>query len=109
MIPHERSLVAKLADQPFTLLGVNSDKDRDETRQKLAEEKMTWRSFFDGGSTNGPIATAWNISGWPTTYVIDAEGIIRHKNLRDQEAEEAITALLAKMAEAGKDENKDKK
>ncbi len=98
MIPHERSLVKKLANQPFALLGVNSDKDKEELKKTLTKEEITWRHFYDGGSTSGPIATAWNVHGWPTTYVIDAEGIIRCKNLRDEEAEKAIESLLAKMA-----------
>jgi peroxiredoxin len=102
MIPHERSLVAKLADKPFALLGVNSDKDKDEVKTRLTAEQITWRHWFDGGSTEGPIASAWNVSGWPTTYVIDADGIIRFKNLRDEAAEKAIESLLAKMDDKSK-------
>lgn len=98
MIPHERSLVQKLADKPFALLGVNSDKDLEALKKRLNDETMTWRHWFDGGSTRGPIATAWNVSGWPTTYVIDAEGVIRFKDLRDDQAEQAIEKLLAEMA-----------
>jgi hypothetical protein len=98
MIPHERSLVQKLADKPFALLGVNSDKDLNALKKRLGDEKMTWRHWFDGGSTRGPIATTWNVSGWPTTYVIDGEGVIRFKDLRDEQAERAIEKLLAEMA-----------
>ena len=36
MYPHERSLVEKLKDKPFVILGVNSDKDREKPK-KLAE------------------------------------------------------------------------
>ena len=71
MYPHERSLVKKLADKPFALVGVNSDKDRDELKEVLAKEEITWRSFWDGGSTDGPIAGRWNVRGWPTVYLID--------------------------------------
>ena len=39
MYPHERSLVKKLADKPFALVGVNSDDDLDELKKVLAEEK----------------------------------------------------------------------
>jgi peroxiredoxin len=95
MIPHERSLVKKLENQPFALIGVNSDKNLEDLKTKLAKEQMTWRHFRDGG-TDGPIAKAWNVHGWPTTYVIDQDGIIRFKDLRDEEAEKAILALLAK-------------
>lgn len=102
MIPHERSLVDKLKDEPFALIGVNSDEDRAALKQRLAAERMPWRHFFDGGSTEGPIATKWNVRAWPTTYVIDAEGVIRGRNLRDERAEQLIEKLLAELAAKGK-------
>jgi hypothetical protein len=102
MIPHERSLVKKLSDKPFALIGVNSDKDLDDLKKTLAKEQITWRHFFDGGSTSGPIASAWNVSGWPTTYVIDADGVIRAKDLRDEQAEQMIEKVLAEMAQKAK-------
>ena len=95
MYPHERSLVARLKDQPFALVGMNSDKDREKLKQRMAEEKITWPSFWDGGSTGGPIATAWKVSSWPTIYVIDQKGIIRAKNVREKELDEWVDKLLA--------------
>jgi peroxiredoxin len=106
MIPHERSLVKKLAGQPFALIGVNSDPKRDELKERLAKEEITWRHFWDK-TTSGPIAKAWNIHGWPTTFVIDQDGIIRHRDLRDADAEKAIEELLAKLP-AKKDDAKKK-
>ncbi len=97
MYPHERSLVKRLADQPFALLGVNSDEDREKLKQTMREEEITWRSFWNGGSTNGPISTKWNVHGWPTIYVIDAEGIIRHKNVRGDALDTAIDGLMAEV------------
>jgi hypothetical protein len=79
MYPHERSLVKTLADKPFAILGINSDTDRDELKKVIAKEEITWRSWWDGGSTNGPIATTWNVYAWPTLYLIDAKGVIRYK------------------------------
>ena len=78
MYPHERSLVKKLEGKSFALLGVNSDKDREMLKPTLAKEQITWRSFWNGaGGTAGPIASAWNVSGWPTLYLIDHKGVIR--------------------------------
>jgi hypothetical protein len=79
MYPHERSLVKKMKDKPFVLLGVNSDGDKDKLKKRMAEEQITWRSWWDGGDTNGPIANQFNVHGWPTLYVVDHRGIIRHK------------------------------
>jgi hypothetical protein len=97
MYPHERSLVKRLADQPFALLGINSDKDRDALKQTLKDENITWRSFWNGGSTRGPISTAWNVRAWPTIYVIDHKGVIRYKNVRGVRMDAAVDALLAEM------------
>ena len=102
MYPHERSLVKDLANEPFAIIGVNSDRDREALKKTIAEKNLTWRSFWDGGSTNGPIATKWNIKGLPTTYVIDHKGVIRYKNVRGDQLDTAIHTLLAEMkAEQG--------
>jgi hypothetical protein len=81
MYPHERSLVEKLKDKPFALLGVNSDRDREKLKKIIEEKKLTWRSFWNGPQgTGGPISEEWNVQGWPTVYLIDHTGVIRVKN-----------------------------
>ena len=97
MYPHERSLVKRLEDKPFALLGINSDRDRDKLKETMAKEEISWRSWWDGGSTNGPIATMWNVHGWPTVYVLDADGVIRYKNVRGERMDKAVDQLLEEM------------
>ena len=94
MFPHERSLVEKLKDKPFALLGVNSDDDKAEYAKRLVSDKITWRSWYDE-STSGPIATRFNVHGWPTIYVLDKDHKIRFKNLRGDALEKAIDELVA--------------
>ena len=98
MYPHERSLVKRLEGKPFALLGINSD-PKDSLRQAMKKENITWRSWWDGGKTGGPIAKAWNIKGWPTTYVLDPKGVIRYKNVRDHDMDKAVDALLKEMGQ----------
>jgi hypothetical protein len=81
MYPHERSLVKKMEDKPFVLVGINSDQDRDKLKDVMKQEEITWHSFWNGGGTGGPISKKWNVRGWPTMYVIDHKGVIRHKYL----------------------------
>ncbi|HMQ22709.1 MAG TPA: TlpA disulfide reductase family protein [Planctomycetota bacterium] len=97
MYPHERSLVEKYADKPFAIVGVNSDPDIVKLREIVAEKKLAWPSFFDGGFIGGPIATRWGVRGWPTVYVIDSKGAIRFKNTRGPALDNAIEALLAEV------------
>jgi thiol-disulfide isomerase/thioredoxin len=78
LVAHERELVKRLEGEPFALVGVNGDEDRDTARHAARREGMTWRSWWDGGR-EGPTATHWNVRGWPAVYVLDRRGIIRHK------------------------------
>jgi len=88
--------VKKLADKPFAIIGVNSDKDLEALQPILKENEITWRSFWNGEKgTGGPISARWNVSSWPTIYLIDAEGKIRYKNVRGDKLDEAIETLLA--------------
>lgn len=100
MIPHEKAMVDRLKDKPFALLGVNSDGDAKQLNEILKREGVTWRQAVDV-TTEGPWASAWNVSGWPTIYVLDHKGAIRAKNLRDDELEAKVVELIAE-AEAEK-------
>ncbi len=98
MYPHERSLVKKLKDKPFALIGVNSDADLETLRKVRVEKELTWRSFWNGPEgTSGPISQAWDVMGWPTIYILDGKGIIRERNKRNEEMEVAVMELLAEM------------
>ena len=97
MFPHERSLVKRLEGKPFVLLGVNSDESRKELKAVMKKEKITWRSFWNGGGTDGPISREWGIRGWPTLVIIDAKGVIRHKFIGSPEGsvlDELINELM---------------
>lgn len=74
LIPHEAALAKKLEGQPFTILGVNGDRNPD--AQSRAEEKlrMTWPSISDA---SGFLSSKWEIDSIPVMYVVDQKGIIR--------------------------------
>ena len=98
MYPHERSLVKRLEGKPFVLLGVNSDQDRAELKKVLVKEKITWRSFWNGPQSK--ISNEWVVEGWPTLFVIDAKGVIRHRhvgNPGDKTLDEEIDKLVAEV------------
>jgi hypothetical protein len=96
MYPHERSLVEKYKNEPFAIVGINSDTDLDKLKDVRAKENISWRSFWNGPEgTSGPIAATWNVHGWPTLYIVDAQGVIRYKS--EGANEEAIDKTLAEL------------
>jgi hypothetical protein len=96
MFPHERSLVKRLENKPFALLGINTDPDRDQVIQKNADNEITWRSWWDRG-TQGPISRQYNVKSFPTILVLDAKGVIRYKGVRGEKLDAAVDALLKEM------------
>ena len=83
-----------LENEPFALLGVNSDGDAAKVKEIMAREGLTWRNAVDG-TTNGPWASAWNVNAWPTLYLIDKEGVIRERDPRGERMLEAVREVLA--------------
>jgi thiol-disulfide isomerase/thioredoxin len=96
LYPRERAFVKKMEGRPFVLLEVNSDEDRDKAKKTREKEKLGWRAWWDGG-TAGPISQHWNVSSWPTIYVLDANGVIRFKDLVE-DMEGMVDGLLKEQA-----------
>lgn len=96
MLPHEKALVERLKQKPFALIGINSDGDAATVQKILKDQGITWRNAIDG-DTSGPWASRWNVSGWPTIYVLDHKGVIRYRDVRDEKMEEAVNTLLAEL------------
>jgi hypothetical protein len=94
MYPHERSLVKRLAGKAFALLGINSDKNLEDLHATMVKEEITWPSWFDGGSTGGPIASLYEVRSWPSTFVLDPNGVIRFKDVRGKDLDKAVDRLL---------------
>jgi thiol-disulfide isomerase/thioredoxin len=97
MIPHEREMVEKFKGKPFALISLSADDDKKELEQFLEKEPMPWTHWWEG--PDAALLKTWNVRFFPTVYVIDARGVIRHKNVRGAELEKAVEKLLA---EAGK-------
>ncbi len=96
VIPRERKLVERMSGKPFVLLGVDSDEKVESAKKVVEREKMTWRSWKDG-FLDGPITEQWGIRGWPTLFVIDAKGVIRHKGGCDERLEAKVDELVAEL------------
>jgi hypothetical protein len=89
-----------LANKPFAMVGVNSDKDREVIKRTAKLKRVPWRSFWDGEQgANGPITKAWNVRAFPTIFVLDAQGTIRYKFIPGSVSllDKPISTLLAEL------------
>jgi thiol-disulfide isomerase/thioredoxin len=101
-VPHERELVERLKGKPFALLGVNCDGDTRAARKAMESERITWPNWNDGAPGEGPIANRYRVRGFPTVFVLDAKGIIRHnQRLAPEGLDKAVDRLLEELAGKG--------
>ncbi len=102
MLPHERELLEKHADKPFTILGINVDGALADCKKAMKEENITWPTIYDGAPGVGPIANKWRVRSFPTICVIDHKGSIRRKNLIPFQLESVVNDLVAQAVEGDK-------
>ena len=99
--PYQRLMLEVHKEKPFAVVGVNSDSKLDVAKKSKVDNRLEYRSWWDGyvekKSTEGPIASAWNVTGWPTIYVLDAKGVIRFVNLRNEDVLKAVNQLLREI------------
>ena len=96
MFPDERALVARLEGKPFVLLGVNSDPNREIIKNYARTKNLTWRMWWDG-DVPGAIVQQYRVLSWPTIYVLDHHGVVRHRDVRGPDLDRAVDTLLHEM------------
>ena len=94
-LPREQALMTMFADRPFTIIGINCDRDRKRLESTLHENSVTWPDIYDGA--NGVLAREWNVQGWPRRFVLDHHGIIRYRGPDVTRLEETVRELMKKL------------
>lgn len=101
MLPHEKALVKRMQDKPFALLGINNDGPAADVLPRFQKEGITWRNAIE--PEQGSLASQWNVSGYPTLYLLDAEGVIRYSwlgspghEVLDEKIDELVAEALKK-------------
>ncbi len=107
--PFHRFAMEQYKDYEVVFLGVNSDADPEVIlASKARGEAPDYRTWWDGHSqpdaeiaaTKGPIATSWEVFGWPTIYVLDQDGAIVHINKRGGDLLATLDDMVAGIRRA---------
>ena len=107
-IPRQKALVERMKGRPFAMLGVNTDADAAVARKVMEAQGVTWSNWHDRQgleravlSIDGPIAKLYHVRGYPTVYVIDAEGKIRSKTAHGDSVDQLVEKLVAERERSG--------
>jgi thiol-disulfide isomerase/thioredoxin len=93
-IPHLKAIQAKYEDAGFTIIGVNLDMSRQPVEALVNEAGITWPQIYDDTGWKNEIAELYRVTGIPSTFLIDRNGIIRHRNLRGPALDRAVASLV---------------
>jgi thiol-disulfide isomerase/thioredoxin len=93
-IPHLQRLVSEHETQPFSMLGVNLDRDREAARKFVSERGLSWPSW--SALTLNESMGRWRVDGAPllTVMVLDQTGVIRYEGIEGDALDKAIESLL---------------
>ncbi|MAW60197.1 MAG: hypothetical protein CMJ94_05105 [Planctomycetes bacterium] len=97
-MPQIAALQQQLGGENFTVLGVSLDDDRREGRVRLDSYLETIGldapQVYEGKGWEGAIPQQFALRAIPANFLLDAQGVIRGRNLRGAELRAAVEALL---------------
>ena len=80
----------------FTVLAVSLDEDLNKWKKAIEEDKMPWEQVSDLKGFKNSVAKTYGISAIPCNFLIDANGIIIAKDLRDVALKNKLFEVLGK-------------
>jgi thiol-disulfide isomerase/thioredoxin len=96
-LPHIRTIAKKFDGQPLVILSVSMDSDDAKWREFVEKNGMTWLQYRDGRFT-GPLARQFNVNAIPSTFTIDADGVLEDQHVGDANIEGKLKKLIVQAA-----------
>ena len=92
-VPQLKKAVERFKGQ-FEILSISCDDDRGALKSMLRNQPLPGIHTWDQKDGQNPIAKTYNVQGFPTWYLLDAEGVIRAKDPLGKELIPAIEQAL---------------
>jgi thiol-disulfide isomerase/thioredoxin len=97
-LPHIRSIARKFQGQPLTILSISLDSDNAKWKDFVEKNEMTWLQYRDGGFS-GKMAKLFNVNAIPSTFSIDADGVLEDQHVGDADIEGKLKKMIAHAVE----------
>lgn len=94
--PNVVSAFNQYKDKNFTVLGVSLDQSKDSWLQAIRVDKLNWTHVSDLQYWNNAVAQLYRIQGIPANLLIDPNGKIIARDLREQALHRKLKELLEK-------------
>ena len=91
-IPNLKELYEKTDRDKFEIVGIVGDSPSKGLKDMIEKDSINWTQILS--TDTNKIKETFGIHGYPTTFLVNPEGIIVAKNLRGKELEEKVLGLL---------------
>lgn len=95
-MPHVKEVYKKYHKRGFEVIAISLDDDPARLKEYLKKNAIPWEQFFDGKGWKNELAVKHGITGVPTAYLLDRNGVIYTKNGRAEELDAAMQELFEK-------------
>lgn len=95
--PYFRLMQDLYRNWPLSIVSVETGASREGARRLKTNERLTFASFWDPPTPefrDGAIAASWRVRGWPSVFLLDANGVIQFVDLRDEDLLKAVRQVL---------------
>ncbi|MDX9725350.1 MAG: TlpA disulfide reductase family protein [Bacteroidales bacterium] len=80
----------------FDVFGVSLDQKKDDWVRAISDDKLTWTHVSDLQYWNSAAAALYAVNSIPANFLLDENGVIIGKNLREEALYEKVRELLSK-------------
>lgn len=92
--PNLVKLYEKYHSKGLEIVSVSTDDNKEAWLNAIKTDKLTWINLSDLKGSDNDLTLIYGISKFPTSYLIDENGIIINDDIRGKELEEKLTELL---------------
>ncbi len=90
--PHMKELYSKTDRAKLEMIGIVGHSASDRVKRVIDQHELTWPQILSDDTNK--IIESYGINSYPTTLLIDPEGVVIAKNLRGKELEEKVLSLM---------------
>lgn len=92
--PNVVRLYEKFKGKNFDILSVSLDENKEAWIKAIADDNLTWTHLSDLGGWESAVVPSYGLQAIPSTYLLDAQGVIIAVNLRGEALEQKLTEVL---------------
>jgi thiol-disulfide isomerase/thioredoxin len=90
--PHLKELYSNTDREKFEIIGIAGNSSFDGIKKLIDKHELTWSQIVSDDINK--IIETYGINSYPTTLLLNTEGVIVAKNLRGNELEEKVLSLI---------------